>query len=45
MEQSSTSSQKIITPTKKLVGVEKQPKLPTNRMENLVLPFKDEREN
>ena len=41
MEQSSTSSQKIITPTKKLVGVEKQPKLPKpTGWIMLVLPFK-----
>ena len=41
MEQSSTSSQKIITPTKKLVGVEKQPKLPKpTGWRMLVLPFK-----
>ena len=41
MEQSSTSSQKIITPTKKLVGVEKQPKLPKpTGWRLLVLPFK-----
>ena len=41
MEQSSTSSQKIITPTKKLVGVEKQPKLPVpTGWSLLVLPFK-----
>ena len=41
MEQSSTSSQKIITPTKKLVGVEKQPKLPVpTGWRLLVLPFK-----
>ena len=41
MEQSSTSSQKIITPNKKLVGVEKQPKLPKpTGWRMLVLPFK-----
>ena len=41
MEQSSTSSQKIITPTKKLIGVEKQPKLPQpTGWRLLVLPFK-----
>ena len=41
MEQSSTSSQKIITPNKKLVGVEKQPKLPVpTGWRLLVLPFK-----
>ena len=41
MEQSSTSSQKIITPNKKLVGVEKQPKLPKpTGWRLLVLPFK-----
>ena len=41
MEQSSTSSQKIITPNKKLVGIEKQPKLPKpTGWRMLVLPFK-----
>ena len=41
MEQSSTSSQKIITPNKELVGVEKQPKLPKpTGWRMLVLPFK-----
>ena len=41
MEQSSTSNKKIITPTKKLVGVEKQPKLPKpTGWRLLVLPFK-----